>query len=172
MRDVPGPPGMTSLHPSPSSPLQVPGLCAATGCPAREDGRTAFADALPGSDGGDRRRPVTGGAWGGSRRVRRATVRRTRAKLPPHDGASPVNLSRYGRSPLPPLSLGGARLPSKPRPGLQARRAEGVPLNDCEENPHTYVPAATSLRQSAAMPPQCRHGPGRLALIVDMSTVR
>jgi hypothetical protein len=39
--------------------------------------------------GGDRRRPVTGGAVRGSRRVRRACVRRTRRKLPPDNGETP-----------------------------------------------------------------------------------
>ena len=39
--------------------------------------------------GGDRRRPVTGAAVRGSRRVRRACVRRTRRKLPPRNGETP-----------------------------------------------------------------------------------
>jgi hypothetical protein len=39
--------------------------------------------------GGDRRRPVTGAAVRGSRRVRRARVRRTRRKLPPSNGETP-----------------------------------------------------------------------------------
>jgi hypothetical protein len=55
--------------------------------------------------GGDRRRPVTGGAVRGSRRVRRACVRRTRAKLPPPQRRGPrVNLSRLRRVTLAALS--------------------------------------------------------------------
>jgi hypothetical protein len=70
----------------------------------------------------------TGAAERGSRRVRRASVRRTRAKLPPRDGESPGE-----PQPLTPghpaASLPGcSHLPSKSRPGRQVRRAEGVPL--------------------------------------------
>ena len=39
--------------------------------------------------GGDRRRPVTGGAVRGSSPRRRARVRRTRRKLPPRNGETP-----------------------------------------------------------------------------------
>ena len=59
-------------------------------CAWREGDRLAvvLAGAAAGY-GGDRRRPVTGGAVRGSRRVRKAIVRRTRAKLPPCNRAPP-----------------------------------------------------------------------------------
>jgi hypothetical protein len=78
--------------------------------------------------GGDRRRPVTG------RRARqpprrRACVRRTRRKLPPRNGETPVEprpptAGHPGRS-FP--STARAR-PRFSRPGRQAWRAEGAPL--------------------------------------------
>jgi hypothetical protein len=80
--------------------------------------------------GGDRRRPVTGGVVRGSRRVRRARVRRTRRKLPLRNGETPEGEPR----PLTAVTL--AALPlgcSRPASlftgrGRQARRAEGAPL--------------------------------------------
>jgi hypothetical protein len=79
---------------------------------------------------GDRRRPVTGGAVRGSSPRRRASVRRTRRKLPPRNGEIPwVNLGRLRRVTLathpsrllePALAVHGQ--------GRQARRAGGAPL--------------------------------------------
>ena len=71
------------------------------------------------------------------------------------NGAPPdLTPAAYGGPPWPLISLpvGCARFSRfTSRPSGPARRR--CALDDCEENPHTYVPAATSLRQSAAMPP-------------------
>ena len=71
-----------------------------------------------------------GAAVRGSRRVRRAFVRRTRAKLPPRNGETPGDPGRL-RSVIPValLSLGCSRLLAPTGLGRQAWRAEGAPLS-------------------------------------------
>ena len=67
-----------------------------------------------------------GAAVRGSRRVRRACVRRTRAKLPPRNGeipGDPGGLRPVISAAL--LSLYCSRLPSVAGPGRQARRPAG-----------------------------------------------
>ena len=75
--------------------------------------------------GGDRRRPVTGGAVRGSSPRRRACVRRTRRKLPPRNGeTSRLNPGRYDGSPwsLIPSTARAHPHCSRPRPSGPARR--------------------------------------------------
>jgi hypothetical protein len=63
--------------------------------------------------GGDRRRPVARGAVRGSRRVRRACVRRTRRKLPPATARPPgVTRAAYGGSAWPLIPRTCSRPPS------------------------------------------------------------
>ena len=67
----------------------------------------------------------------------------TKAAAPPTARPPDLTPAAYGGSPLAAhLSLDWPRpVPRGSRPGRQARRAAGAPLNNCEENPHTYVPA-------------------------------
>ena len=79
--------------------------------------------------GGDRRRPVTGGAVRGSRRAVGLAAEGRGEKLPPRNGENPrVNPGRLWRSPWPLIPLDCSR-PSFVVHGLgsQARRAGGAP---------------------------------------------
>jgi Phage integrase family len=111
-----------------------------------------------GSYGGDRTRPGTGVAERGSRRVRRASVRRTRAKLPPRNGASPGEPQPRSRSPWPLFSPGGVRLSSKrrPRPSGPARRRRALGprwWGDQDQEIPPHAETAPALRRRAPRPP-------------------
>ena len=87
--------------------------------------------------GGDRRRPVTGVAVRGSRRVRRARVRRTRRSCRPATARPRVNPGRLWRITLAAHSLSICSRPSllfTARPSGPARRR--CALDDREENSH------------------------------------
>jgi hypothetical protein len=122
-----------SSHPPCSR--QVPGLCPATGCPAREDSPAAVAGAVTRvRDGGVRLAAGAGERRGGSR-PRRAPpsaeaagyTAAPAARLPRHPG-------RLQWEPLarPTLPLVVPRLCTEPGQGRTARRAEGVPLKTLE----------------------------------------
>jgi hypothetical protein len=76
MRGVPAPPAGT-FHPA----TGAPGACMSA--------RLLLAGAPLRACGGDRRRPVTGGAVRGPPPRRRALARRARRSGPPRNGASP-----------------------------------------------------------------------------------
>jgi len=97
--------------------------------------------AAAGGYGGYRTRPVTGATGRGSSARRRASARRARRKLPPRLLCRPALTPAAYDGPLWPLVFPWLAAPPSraPRPGRQARRAAGAPLNDCEENPHSYA---------------------------------
>ena len=141
--------GAAPYHARHSGPASV-NLCAAAGRRARRgtDRRRLQARHLGGTAGTARGR-VPGEPSAAVRRAVGLPPGGRGEKLPPQVGAAPADLGRSLPCHPAVLPLGGSRLPSTPRPGRQARRAEGAPLKLFVEK---VVTAPLGLLEAARWP--------------------